>query len=229
MDVWENLYRHKPRAFRFYPNEEFIRILGREFLTAEKTERGRIRILEVGCGNGANLWPVAKEGFGTFGVDGAPTAIQIAREIFRTKWNVAAELALGDFRQLPFRDEVFDGVFEVRALEYVSYTEHWSVCSEVLRVLRPGGKFFSFHVGKESWDYTYGGGHCVDRHTFNDIPNPEAIFPNIGLICMPDRSTLTDLFKRTGFSDIQMEELRKSYDGGTRCMQYWVTTCVKSE
>lgn len=159
-NVWEHAYITNPSGFRNYPNEEFIRFMGRNFLGIS-SERGNIKIIEIGCGNGANLWVVAKEGFQAYGVDSSPTSLKLCKETFK-KWEVRGNLYLGDLRSLPFKDKYFDAVFEVRAIEYVTYTDHKRCYSEIWRVLKDRGKFYSFHFGKGSWDFTYGGGE-IDR------------------------------------------------------------------
>ena len=51
------------RTQRMYPNEEMCRFMGRRYFSTERSERANISILEVGCGSGANLWMLAREGF----------------------------------------------------------------------------------------------------------------------------------------------------------------------
>ena len=61
-------------AQRMYPNEALCRFLGSNgFFNVERKED--IRILEVGCGSGANLWMIAKEGFDAYGLDASSAAI----------------------------------------------------------------------------------------------------------------------------------------------------------
>jgi len=54
---------------RRYPNEELLRFFGRHYFLLPPEQRRKIRILEVGCGSGANLWMIAREGFEAHGID----------------------------------------------------------------------------------------------------------------------------------------------------------------
>ncbi len=74
--VWETVYRS--RAWGQYPGEDVIRFVKGRFSQAE--EPARVRLLEVGCGNGANLWFMAREGFCVHGVDRSETAVHLACE-----------------------------------------------------------------------------------------------------------------------------------------------------
>ncbi len=50
-------------AQRHYPNEEMVRFCGRELFCLSPDERRKKHVLDLGCGNGANTWMFAKEGF----------------------------------------------------------------------------------------------------------------------------------------------------------------------
>ena len=68
-------------AQRRYPNEELCRFMGRHFFGIPRERRGDVRILEAGCGSGANLWMLAQEGFDTHGVDLSAEAIVLAQRM----------------------------------------------------------------------------------------------------------------------------------------------------
>ena len=46
----------------------------------EKKDKKRLKILEVGCGTGANLSFFIEEGFNTYGIDGSKVAIKLAKK-----------------------------------------------------------------------------------------------------------------------------------------------------
>ena len=49
--------------------------MGRKYFDKDLEERKNINMLEVGCGSGANLWMLAKEGFNAFGLDESKEAL----------------------------------------------------------------------------------------------------------------------------------------------------------
>ena len=74
--------KHGQNYQRKYPNEELCRFIGRNFNVLNKSQRKKIKILEVGCGPGGNLWMLAYEGFDVYGLDISVTSIKLAKKIF---------------------------------------------------------------------------------------------------------------------------------------------------
>jgi SAM-dependent methyltransferase len=95
----------------------------------------RPRILDVGCGTGANL--VALGRFGEVeGVDISPDAIEFCRE--RGLNNVR----LGQAERLPYEDRTFDIVTSFDMVEHLD--DDLAGLREIRRVLRPGGRTLIF-------------------------------------------------------------------------------------
>lgn len=91
------------------------------------------KILDVGCGTGANLVLFQKFG-AVFGVDASPDAVQYCRQ--RGFLNVQE----GRAEALPFPDQTFDMVAAVELLEHMQDDE--KVLGEFSRVLKKGGLLF---------------------------------------------------------------------------------------
>lgn len=94
-----------------------------------------IRSFEVGCGTGSDLLQFAKHGAIATGVDITERHLELAR---RRVGNLAAVIK-ADIRQLSFENETFDYVYSHGVLHHSD--EPQKVVSEMLRVLRPGGRF----------------------------------------------------------------------------------------
>src|ERR1035441_2780479 len=73
---WEKVFRS--RDWGKYPPEELVRFVARTYYSVP--DRKSIRLLEIGCGTGANVWFMAREGFTVSGIDGSVTAIEKARQ-----------------------------------------------------------------------------------------------------------------------------------------------------
>jgi SAM-dependent methyltransferase len=113
------------------------------------TERSQVRILEVGCGSGNNIWFGATEGFNMTGVDASQEAIEYAKKRLLAS-GLKAHLIVADFTQLPFSDRTFDLVIDRAGLTHCGQSQAIKAVHEIHRVLVVGGKFFcntysSFH------------------------------------------------------------------------------------
>src|SRR5271156_1950170 len=86
--IWEDIFCSK--SWGRYPPEHIIRFIARTFSGVR--DRSTIRLLEIGCGPGANIWFMAREGFSVCGIDGSATAID------RAKQRLASEGLMADLR-----------------------------------------------------------------------------------------------------------------------------------
>ncbi|MFL9694705.1 class I SAM-dependent methyltransferase, partial [Aeromonas veronii] len=84
-----------------------------------KKERGECRILEVGCGSGANIWMLAKEGFDTWGIDLSSAGIDLCKQVIAS-WNVNAQLDVGSMTELPYPDGYFDAIVDVVSMQHLT-------------------------------------------------------------------------------------------------------------
>jgi SAM-dependent methyltransferase len=95
----------------------------------------RPRILDVGCGTGANLLMLSKYGDAE-GVDVSEDALAFCRERGLEK------LKLGAAEELPYDDGTFDLVTALDVLEHID--DDLAGLREMRRVLRPGGHVLLF-------------------------------------------------------------------------------------
>ncbi len=135
--TWEEVFqRHE---WGKYPAESVIRFVAKNFYTEK---RRQIRILEVGCGPGANIWYMAREGFDVYGIDGSRAAIARAGERIKRD-GLKASLTTGDAESLPFPDGYFDAVIDNECLAHNSKESALTILKEVKRVLKHAGLFYS--------------------------------------------------------------------------------------
>lgn len=107
-----------------------------EIVAPRKVER----VLDIGCGIGQALFPLAvsKDAFG-IGVDISSAALKIGREFYETHLpDAKVAFIQSKAESLPFDSARFDVVNCGLALPY---TDNARVIAEVARVLRPGGLF----------------------------------------------------------------------------------------
>ena len=93
--------------------------------------RAGVRILDLGCGDGALTARIAESGAAVVGVDAAPEFVAAARAR-------GLDVRLQDGAALSFARE-FDAVFSNAALHWMR--DPHAVAAGVARALRPGGRF----------------------------------------------------------------------------------------
>jgi len=148
MNIYDEQYKKLGfNAQRLYPNEELLRFMGRRFFSIPKNKRRKIKILELGCGSGANLWMIAKEGFKCYGIDISKEGLKLCLRMLR-KYRVKAQVLVGDMRKLPYINDFFDAVIDIVSLQHLLFSEHILVYREIKRVLKPEGVFFFLSFGK---------------------------------------------------------------------------------
>jgi SAM-dependent methyltransferase len=144
--TWEKV--HQTQEWGKYPPEELIRFIATNFHKAP--DRKAVRILDLGCGSGACIWYLAREGFTVYGIDGSKTAIQKAEQRLREE-NLRGEFRVSDIIRLPYPPSFFDCAIDVCSIQHNRFSMAKRIVKEVYRVLKPKGRFFSMLVAAGSW------------------------------------------------------------------------------
>jgi ubiquinone/menaquinone biosynthesis C-methylase UbiE len=105
---------------------------------------GGLRILDVGCGTGRLMVPVARMGHEVTGIDHHPDSLRVA-SVNARKAGVSVQLQQGDIvRSLQrFDNATFDGVMAIESLYVVE--QYDQAIAQVVRVVKPGGMVFITH------------------------------------------------------------------------------------
>ena len=114
-----------------------------------KRTRSEVKILEIGCGTGANLWFLSREGFQTYGIDGSKTAIEKAT-LRAIEEDLEFDLTVGDITRLSnfYESGFFDAVIDVECLCCNDESSSKKILESVATVLKPDGLFYSRTFGE---------------------------------------------------------------------------------
>lgn len=194
--------------------------MGRNFFPVPPDRRSAVRILEAGCGSGANLWMIAREGFDAYGLDFSTASIALCRQML-ARYGVSADLRVGDMVALDYEAASFDAVVDVFSSYCLDDAGHAAFLDNVQRVLKPGGRFFTYTPGKGSTDWTGPG---------NVVPAPGS--PRVyGNNRYPFRYTTTEQLgsdlRRRGFEVAASETLRRSCERGAFFFEFVVVDAVR--
>ena len=149
-DYWEQMFCS--RTWGTYPPEELVRFIARSFRNVPV--KSNVRVLDVGCGPGPNIWYLVREGYTVAGIDGSETAIRQASERLAREGlpyeMPRVDLRVGNFVTLPWVDESFDTIIDVEALYANPMESIRASIGEIWRTLKPGGRFFGKMFGDQS-------------------------------------------------------------------------------
>ncbi len=138
----EDAYYYVAFGRRGQEDEEFFATAAdtvRSLVTELKRLKARDRALEIGCGPGRLLRPMARHFAEIDGVDVSDEMIRIAREQLRGVPNARAHLGSGADLAL-FADETFDFVYSYAVFQHIPSREVvFGYLREARRVLKPGG------------------------------------------------------------------------------------------
>ncbi|MDX2224293.1 MAG: class I SAM-dependent methyltransferase [Rhodospirillaceae bacterium] len=220
---WENLWDDvfTASAWGRYPPEDLIRFVARNYYAAP--DRKAVRILEIGCGPGANVWYLAREGFSVSAIDGSAVAIARCAERLAAE-GLAADLKVGDVNRLSdhYAADQFDAVLDIGCLVCFTAAGQRAVVEHLHRVLKPGGKLFSRLFARGTWGD--GLGQEVEPGTFTAMT--EGPLAGIGRVHFADMAEVQALF--AGFQDVGIETSRVSYAGRSREVINWLVSATKA-
>lgn len=169
--VWDNVFRKN--EWGKYPDESLIRFVAGKYYGSPN--RKKIKILEVGCGPGANLWYLCREGFDVYGVDASHEAISIARKRFSDEHLkvggrlelLKVELLVADIMELQYPDDYFDCVVDIECLYSNSFADTEIILEGIHRIMKKGGYLFSKSISNNM--YLGKGRHEESQMEFNKI------------------------------------------------------------
>ncbi len=215
-------------AQRRYPNEELVRFLARHFLPIPRADRTAVPILEVGCGSGANLWMIAREGFAAHGLDISAEGLALCYEML-AGWGVTAGLHHGNMTALPFPDASMAAIVDVFSAYCLDEAASESFLDEVARVLRPGGRFFTYTPSKLSEAFiSHAPAALIDGSTLSGIERTTSPFAgNRYPFRFTTNSELAAALTTRGLEITMSERVARSYRNGEELFWFAVVAAEK--
>jgi len=210
--IWELRYSQQDRIAK-YPFDQVISMVMRRF--ASYPQRNEVKILDYGCGGGANFWFLIREGFNGYACDVSPTALHLTKECLNQEGlNLPNNhFSLLEEQKLPYPDSFFSAIIDRESLCQSRWTEIQSRVKEFSRILVPGGWYFgvnfsNHHPGISDSDYL----GCGDydnfrsglfknqggRHLFS-LNEIQELFSGWHIECIAEQSTVMLIGKSTDF------------------------------
>ena len=159
----------------------------------------RGRVLELGCGAGANIPLFRALGMDYYAIDGSPTIIAQLKQRYP---EIADQIRLGDFTaEQPF-EEAFDLVIDRAALTHNNTTSIKNALQSALTSLKPGGLIIGCDWFSTNHSDYAGGEMVYDVYTRTN--HSKGQFVGVRNVHFSDEAHLRELF--TKFEILFMEE-----------------------
>jgi SAM-dependent methyltransferase len=206
--IWENIF--KDNEWGKYPPIPFVRFVALNFYNVPN--RGKIRFLELGCGTGANVWYLAKEGFSVSCIDISESAIiKLKKRLDEENLLRFLEIVeIGDYRDSlqKFPNNYYDCIYDIESLYCISFDDTLKIIDEAFDKLKIGGFFYMMTFS----DGTYGFENIEELDYHAGIPKVGPL-ANKGL---QRYTTLDDLYKLFNKPYMKIEFIHRNdyyYDG----------------
>jgi SAM-dependent methyltransferase len=196
--VWQRLYSESQKVNR-YPHDSVVTFVMRNFGRAQN--RAAVRLLDYGCGGGGNAAFLVREGYAVYAIDGSEAAARHAAMTVEveTRGEGRAQIAVAEFKHLPFADGFFDGVIDRQSLGQNPSVALPALVGEIKRVMKPGGLYFGINFSTGHPQLCFGrdlGGGDYDAFE-------KGVFKGIGM-----RHFFTEAEVRRLFAQFRIRDIR---------------------
>lgn len=169
-----------------------------------------LRVLDVGCGQGIDVYEYALAGAAATGIDLTPRHVELARAHLAVM-RLEAEIVQGDAEQLPFADASFDRVSSNGVLHHTP--DMPAALREIRRVLVPGGEARVIVYNRNSFHYwltqvLYWGvlrGGLLKERSMASVLSREVEYSSVGarpLVRVYSPKAAARLLREAGFIDV---------------------------
>ena len=140
---------------------------------------------------------------------------------------MSATLQEGSYTELPWANAYFDAVVDVVSLQHLNLADSSIALAEIIRVLKPNGALFSFRLSDASVMYQSSGGRWIDSVTVDNIANPSMPLANNGPTSFWSPGLTRQIYLEIGFDLPSVERYGRTYENGTKYVEYLVITSAK--
>jgi SAM-dependent methyltransferase len=190
---WDQTYRES-RQLSVWPWSDLVSFT----LRHARPDGGFHRVLELGCGAGANIPFFRKLGVDYWAIEGSAFVVAKLHEAFP---DLGERIVAGDFtREIPF-DGPFDLVIDRSSLTHNETVAVRRTLRMVCDLMRPGAKFIGINWFSMKHSAA-AAGDPVDSHTRTNIPAGQ--FAGVGAVHFSDQEHIVELIGTAGF---QLERL----------------------
>lgn len=132
-----------------WPSETLVRLFKGDYIPDLKKDYRGKKVLDVGFGNGNNLFFLGTLGLELYGTEVHKDIVDLVSQKLK-RFGHQTHLKIGTNRELPFNDNEFDFLVSWNVIHYEDSEDKMiEAIQEYRRVLKPCGRFFISTTGPE--------------------------------------------------------------------------------
>ena len=222
--LWERVYQTGSWSNDF-PTQNALAFYEYHLADLAVTGGPNLKLLDMGCGSGANSVYFGQMGLDVTGLDFSKLAIEKFND---RKTNVNFPIAglEGRFNSLPFDNAQFSAVFSEGSMYYGDRQDFIDAVDEIYRVLKPGttgpggvARIFT----KSDKDMYAKTENLVSEEAYR--VKRSGHWEDGMLIFCPTQKTIEEIFSKFKVVNLGFSEF--NYVGLEECHAFWVITCYK--
>lgn len=185
---WEEKYSNN-QQMSIWPWSDLVSYIYRY---TDVAKRPHAKVLELGCGAGANIRLFQELGADYYAIDGSSTIIALLKEKFPM---YAENLTVGDFtKEIPF-DETFDVIVDRASVTHNTTRDiEKTICMIEGCLSRFGGRFIGIDWFSKNHDDFILGEDVIDDAYTKYMGEVKGQFDGVGNVHFSDDAHLRDLF-----------------------------------
>lgn len=201
---WNDIYKNNAHM-SIWPWSDLVS----NFYRHAHPNNGFIKVLELGCGAGANIPLFMQEGCDYYAIEGSEA---IVSKIIKKYPELNNKVKIGDFTNKMdcFKDNSFDLVIDRGSITCNDTNSIVDTLKCALEYLRPGGKiicidwYSDMHSDAKNGEY-------VDSHTRANFPEKSHLH-GIGKVHFSDKNHILQIFKKSGLIIEKLEHKEKKQE-----------------
>lgn len=198
---WEQRYAENTHL-SVWPWSDVVSLVHRHCKPIIATGGGRV--LELGCGAGANIPFFRALEMDYYAIEGSPT---IVKQLHHRYPDLAEKIRLGDFTSDQWFEGDFDLVIDRASLTHNNDPSIRGALRKILNALKPGGMFIgSDWFSRNHTDFS-AGQQVDDEYTRTNYT--EGQFTGTGKVHFSDEAHLRDLFSRFQIAFMEEKLIRR--------------------
>ncbi|MCX5796581.1 MAG: class I SAM-dependent methyltransferase [Elusimicrobia bacterium] len=180
------------------------------------------KVLELGCGAGANIPFFRHLGVDYYAIEGSEF---IVRKLWEAFPDYKARIVTGDFTaEIPFEGS-FDLIVDRSSLTHATTSGIKNALKMILARLNPGGKFIGIDWFSTQHSDSRKGTHQEDEYTRFGIA--EGQFAGVGCVHFSDKKHIVDLFSGFRIRVMEHKVVRKEIPHDEHVFASWNFVAVK--